>query len=80
MTLEIYRAEQSGQAEMAVTILWDEKYEVYPPDEARTYSAKEVGELLELVVAFAVEQVKGNVIDRVVYPQFHKTEYQNPPG
>ena len=78
MTLEIYRGESfsSPSAEMAVTLLWDETYEIYPPTGSRTYTCEEVTELLELVVQFVIERARGNVIDRVAYPQYHKSEYQ----
>ncbi len=78
ITLEIRRGEYSSQpsAEMAVSILWDETYEIYPPTGSRTYTCEEVTELLELVVPFVIERARVNVIDRVAYPQYHKSEYQ----
>ncbi len=78
MNIEIYRGESQGYAELGVSILWDDKYEIQPPEGSRTYSAEEVTELLELVVPFVVETVKSNLIDRVAYPQYHEKVYRGP--
>ena len=78
MTLEISRGQPTGTPEMGVTVLWDDKYEIHPSEGKRTYTSSEVAELLDHVVPFVIETVRNNLIDRVVYPQFHKEEYRKP--
>lgn len=60
-TLEIFVGQN---LQMAVSILLDDSFEIYPPDQSHTYSASDVAEILEFVVPFVIETIKGNAVDR----------------